>query len=220
MSTYYRSETFVFNIKEGQPDFRCYEDLNDAHAPEKLSINKDIWAESSTEEREIIKRNLLKSTIQFSRNGWAGITTEALLELSGQPHLKFLCGENTSLDSWKFPDGEDGEAPWGYLCGFLLKSDDLKRTIAAIDQLFIWSLNNLDVISKSTMLGGYDREEVSEAITNPITSENPAGDENVTRGEDGDGPWFLYSWLHSVRQVCHTALLCDQAVLHTMDIPQ
>jgi hypothetical protein len=215
MATCFDSVTKLFDSQAVSITFADAESLHDAPV---CGVGQTFWEAQSEEDRKM----LMVITRMSSRGSWASGLVRDLCILAKIEDLPFLYGASAPNLRWKLPIGiEDGEDEvYAHAHGYLFYAEELKKAVSAIDHLFDWSMKNADILAHADRLGYYATEaEIREAIASPVVSQNPSRDRDVPYSEDGDGPWCLYSWLHSVRVVLNTALRCNKCVLHTCDVP-
>lgn len=216
MATSFGSTTLVFDTQTQSTNFK--ENGNELLSVEPYSIDTSVLDALSEQDRQ----QILLSTCMSSRGAWASEFVQYLCSQAKVECLAFLYGDNAPSLRWKLPLGiEDGEEEiYAYAYGYLLETEEMKAAALAIDTLFDWSLKNIELLSQDDQLGYFAySEEIYEAITQPIASPNPLLDEEVAYSDDGNGPWYLYSWLNSVRCVIHTALSCKKNVFHASEVP-
>jgi len=215
MATYYKAKTETI---DGTPFFQL-DTLHERDVP-KCRINMEIFNTLPPYRKETI----LPSTYMHSRGAWAMEMLSRICRLAKIDGLPFLIG--TRVPGVRIisivADGDSGKT---YIenYGFLLDEPAMNNANEAIDRLFDWSAANIDTLADEDLMGFYTSGDgVREAIQTPIISDYlTASSESGSRiagSEDGDGPWYFYSWLRSVQQVIKTALLFQQHVLHTTKI--
>jgi hypothetical protein len=216
MATYFSAETLVIDPEIQSANFKDGNELFSVNPPD---LEKSIIESLTEQDRE----KLLLSTHMSSRRGWAAFYLQELCSQACVTNLVFLYGENSPYLRWKLPldvdeDDEDEDDVYSYVHGYLLEVNEIKSASEAIAFLFDWSLKNIDIISHDDQLGYFaDSDDIYEAITQPVTTPNPRN--VVAYSEDGDGPWYFYSWLHSVKAVMDTALLANKNILHVGIVP-
>ncbi len=189
----------------------------------KCRVNLEIYNSLPAFQQQII----LPSTYMRSRGAWAMEMADRVFRLAKIEGLGFLAGIRTP--TFKiipiFADGEDEKSGSKYIVnyGFLLDESAIQTANLAISRLFEWSAANTDVLADENIMGYHAHKEgILEAIQNPIISNHlsasSASGLSIRGYEDGDGPWYFYSWLHSVQQVLKAALLFRQHILHTTRI--
>lgn len=215
MATYYKATTETI---DGTPLFQL-DALHERDVP-KCRVNLEIFNALPPYRKE----TLLPSTFMRSRGAWAMEMLAIICKLARIDGLPFLIG--TRAPGTKIiaivAEGESGET-YVEKHGFLLDESAMNKANEAIDRIFEWSAANVDTLANEDLMGFYaGRDGIVEAIQTPIISDYlTASSESGSRipgNEDGDGPWYFYSWLRSVQQVIKTALLFRQHVLHTTKI--
>lgn len=168
-----------------------------------------------------------------SRGAWALFMAGQLCRLAKIDELRFLGGD-TAAPTGRciaiLADDEDDAPGTPYVAqhGFLLDEDAMQKANKGIDRLFAWSAANLDTLAADDLMGYFAfKDKIGDAIQNPTLFAKltvaPAGisivsvTDQIDGHEDGEGPWYFYSWLRSVQQVIKTALLFRQQVLHIVD---
>lgn len=215
MATHYNARTETI---DGTRLFRL-DTLHERDVP-NCRINLEIFNALPPYRKETI----LPSSYMHSRGAWAMEMLSNICRLAKIDGLPFLIG--TRAPGAKIiaivADGDSGQT-YVENYGFLLDEPAMNKANEAIDRVFEWSAANIDTLANEALMGYYAHSDgVREAIQNPIISDYlTACSESGSRipgHEDGDGPWYFYSWLRSVQQVIKTALLFRQHVLHTTKI--
>ncbi|QLG87939.1 hypothetical protein HQ393_06485 [Chitinibacter bivalviorum] len=163
----------------------------------------------SEDERQTIVNSIYMST----RRNWAITLVEWLCNQADVKGLEFLYSVDSDKIKWVFQQENYEEY---YSLGFLLDANACKNGINSIKKVFLWAEQNLDFLSQPEYLGYYaNKQEILEAIKNPPLCNKESMLTRVAyHGEDGDGPWFLFAWLHNLKWLFNSALIANHSVLH------
>ncbi len=188
-----------------------------------------------------MRKAMISTSVELrSRGGWAlSVCTSVtrLAGLSGSGALGFLSGDSelqrisVHHDFDGFSEGVSRPAGLGQLLyvaeyAYVLRKPQLEQTVSDIHSVFDWSRRNVSVLAAENLMGYFaEASGIEEAIEKPVLFEasrlrSDGGVEwadntdQIHHGEDGDGPWYFYSWLHSVAQVAKSALILEQELLH------
>jgi hypothetical protein len=218
MSTSYSAKT---ETVDGTSYFQV-DDMHENDVP-RCRVNLEIYNSLPPFRQQTI----LPSTYMRSRGAWAMEMADRVCRLAKIDGLPFLAG--IRAPALKIipilADGEDEES--GSTCivnyGFLLDEPVIQKANLDIARVFEWSSANIDILADENLMGYHAyKDGIREAIQSPIASNHLTASSDsgskIPGHEDGDGPWYFYSWLHSVQQVLKAALLFRQHVLHTTDI--
>lgn len=165
---------------------------------------------SESERKELLPLNHMRS-----RGAFASQTAGKIAAHAGGD-LPFLSGSDGSNLRWKLPCGE-GEQPYAHALGYLFDSTAMPSVVEAIDRMFEWSRSHVDVLVADDFLGYFDSaDRIIEGIDTRVAFGQGVGSE--VEGLDGEGAFYLFSWLHSIQQVIRTAQRFDLNVLHTTKV--
>lgn len=200
---------------DGTPYFQL-ETLHERDVP-NARVSLEIFNALPPYQKETVR----PSTYMRSRGAWAMEILDNVCRLAKIDSLPFLIG--TRVSGIKIiPILADGDSGKTYIqeYAFLLDEPAIRKANADIDRVFEWSAVNVATLANENLMGYYaDRDEILKAIQNPIISSSLTAStesgSSIPGYEDGDGPWYLYSWLRSVQQVLKAALLFRQQILHT-----
>ncbi|WP_288392511.1 hypothetical protein [uncultured Herbaspirillum sp.] len=160
---------------------------------------------------------ILEHVMIGSRNGWLGAMIQELAQSSSLGELKVLYGADDLAYEWEAREtGEDdiGEmSEWSRWKATMLHGQTLSTLATAIDRLFGWSSAHLGDLAQETFSDFCSAEELAAYLREPVLSSDPTSDQRIWYGEDGNGPHCLYSFLHSVRQLCLNAQRRDESLL-------
>lgn len=174
--------------------------LSSREAPH-ITSEDDAWEIFKSAEAEE-----LPSVLGMSRNGWLIWAVGKLAELAGASSAVRLCGSGAGSIC---VEGEWSQ--WHYA---LIEGEQLDAVAASIDQLFDWSRSHLDELARDDFLGFFASiDEIRQAILEPTESSNPCADAGIAYSEDGDGPWVLYSYLFSIKELIKVAKGKSQCLL-------
>lgn len=191
-------------------------------------VNLEVYRSLPAHQQESIS-----STVRMkSRGAWAMDMLYRLCRMANQDELLFLSGDTTSSLIKAIAilaEDEDDGATYISEHGFILNEPAMHKTVENIASFFEWSVSNIDILASDELMGYFAyKDDIAAAINNPIIfqklSHSSSGAVEIVSNidqingfEDGDGPWYFYSWLHSVQQVIVSALILRQKVLHTVD---
>jgi hypothetical protein len=218
MSTSYSTTT---QTVDGTSYFQV-DDMHENDVP-KCRVNLEIYNSLPPNQQQTI----LPSTYMRSRGAWAMEMVDRVCRLAKIDGLSFLAGIRTPALKVIpiLADGEDEKSGSTHIVnyGFLLDESAIQKANLDITRLFEWSAANVNILADENLMGYYAYEDgIREAIQSPIVSNHLTASSDtgskIPGHEDGDGPWYFYSWLHSVQQVLKAALLFQQHVLHTTGI--
>jgi hypothetical protein len=225
MATYYRATTVTIDSS-----FCLHaESLHEDDVPNGR-MNMEIFESLPLYRQELI----CPSVSMRSRGAWAIDMIYHLCRMAKIDGLLFLSGGEKSSPFKTIQilaDDEDGEPGATYVAkyGFLLDKQAMEKVAEDIDRFFDWSSANVDALAANDLMGFFAfKDGILEAIQNPIVFNkftwSSSGERQfisctsqIDGYEDGDGPWYFYSWLRSVQQVIKSALIFQQPVLHTVD---
>ncbi|QDD65885.1 hypothetical protein EJD96_17800 [Herbaspirillum seropedicae] len=160
---------------------------------------------------------MLKQVTNGSRNGWLAAVIEELSQLSSLSDLKVLYGTDEVSYAWQAvetPEDNDGDArEWSRWKATSLQGQALSALAQAIMEVFDWSGAHLDELAQDTFSDFCSAEELAGYISQPILTSAPSIDQRVWYAEEGDGPHCLYSFLHSLRQLCLNAQRKNESIL-------
>lgn len=141
-----------------------------------------------------------------SRRGCQGYWTQRLCEMANISGLGFLYNSlNAPADfSFRMGGGYENRV-------FLLTKPRMLAAVAAIERCFTFALQNLDDL---TDLFGEDDESLREAIDTAWAGPRPNG---ADYGEYGEGPWYFFAYLLSIKTVLLNALQLDTDAVHVSD---
>nr|WP_034336333.1 hypothetical protein [Herbaspirillum sp. B39] len=160
---------------------------------------------------------MLAQVTNGSRNGWMAAIIEELAQASALSDLGVLYGAENIAYAWEAPDTWENDAgemtEWSRWKAIKLQDQALPTLAEAITRLFDWSSAHVDELAEDTFSDLCSADELADDIHQPILTSAPASDPRVRYGEDGEGSHCLYSFLHSLRQLCMNARNKDESVL-------
>ena len=94
-----------------------------------------------------------------------------------------------------------------------MRDEELRRLSQEITRVFDWLRDHVRD-DASALYGDFSsEEELAENLRNPVLTHDTALDCRIWYAEDGDGPHCLFSYLHSMRQLCENAHARNSGVL-------
>ena len=166
----------------------------------------------------------LESVTNGSRKGWLLYALRHLGETAAMPGLNVLYGADEFPYQWEvsetFDDGNGRNVEWCRWKAVTLRNESLDDLAQEITRLFDWLLEHISD-EASAIFGDFcSQEELMENLRAPVLSRDTAMDRRIWYAEDGDGPHCLFSYLHSMRQLCKNASAQGAGVLLIVQTPR
>lgn len=172
-----------------------------------ISEEDDVW---STLEKCAIPNFILNGS---SRRGWQGLAIHELCQISKTRDLSFLYGSLCVHGNWRFVDEKYDLG----ICVYAFDSDGIRNAVTSLDRLIQWIRSNVDLVSNIKLINSdVGPSGVAQAVTSAQISSYPA--QNSPQGDDGDDPWYLFSFLLSIYKVMSEALELGKSVLHVSTV--
>lgn len=148
-----------------------------------------------------------------SRRGWQGLATHKLCQLSKTKDLGFLYGSLLVESHWRFVDDKHGLG----VCAHVFEPQELQRIVESIADLMNWIRCNIDSVSGIDLIKwNLSSGDVVQAFSSARISAYPY--RSSSQGDDGEDPWYLFSYLVSIKYVMEEALKHQKGVLHASTV--
>ena len=172
---------------------------------------------------EVVDPATLGSVTNGSRRGWLVYALQQLSE-AATAELKVLYGAEEFSYPWQAPESYEENngrlVEWARWKAVTLRDEELRRLSQEITRVFDWLGQHVRDLGMA-MYGDFcSEEELVANVNNPVLSRDTALDRRIWYAEDGDGPHCLFSFLHSIRQLCENAYAKRAGVLLIVQVPR
>jgi len=143
-----------------------------------------------------------------TRSGWAVYTSKALLEAVDLPALGFL----SDRGQYMF------ETEHGFTAVTVLAPSALSGVASDLRQLLARVKAEPMLALDADADGTCGVDEIAEAVARDYVTSRPAFDYRNVRGDEGQGPDYLFTWLRSILRVIEVGIASGRAVVHELRV--
>lgn len=211
-----RGETF----DEGMAHFATVGQTDDATQGDEL----DLDIEEYYRRCEVTDPASLESVTNGSRRGWLIYALQQLHDAAAMPGLKVLSGADDFPYDWEasetFDDDKGRIVEWCRWKAVTLREEKLTALAQEITRMFDWLREHIGDKAVAIFSEFSSQEELMDNLLAPVLSRDTALDRRIWYAEEGDGPHCLFSYLHSMRQLCMNAHAQGAGVLLLVQTPK
>jgi len=189
-----------------------YEQITSVYSVSSNSFRNEFANLADLEEFQRSHEELL---FGMSRSCWMHYVIDEILKLQSFPALMFL-GLSASKGDQRIPYSEDGTTEGHYLVTFLSRERlvQVREQLSALIALARTDVSGIARPMNEEGLGGWSEDNVRSAALEDIVSNHPHKDPRVHWGEDGDTPWYLFTYLRTLQKLCLDAQANDSALVY------